>query len=112
MYDQTAELVAELEYDAAVLAVQLINAARRAGIPLIIISGRRSPQRNRDVGGASRSEHLFGRAFDVQVVGWLRDQLPYWWWESLGAYAESLGLRWGGRFRSPDVNHFDLGLIA
>lgn len=112
MFDETPELIATLEYEAQVLAVQLVNAARNAGIPLIVISARRSPQRNRDVGGAARSEHLFGRAFDVQVVGWTREQIPFWWWESLGAYAEYLGLRWGGRFRSPDVNHFDLGLIA
>jgi hypothetical protein len=47
----------------------------------------------------------------VAVVGYTRDQLPYWWWFAVGRWAESnLGLFWGGRVlwqARPDVNHFD-----
>lgn len=35
------------------------------GRPLIIVSGYRSPTTNRSVGGAKRSQHLFGRAADI-----------------------------------------------
>lgn len=112
MTDPTLELINTLEYEVAVAAVQLVNAARGVGVPLIVISGTRSVQRNRDVGGAARSLHLYGRAFDVQVAGLTREQVPTWWWESLGTYAEGLGLRWGGRFLARDVNHFDSGEFA
>lgn len=85
----------------------LVNAARDAGVPLIIISGRRSTAHNERVGGAPASWHLQGLAFDVQVQGYRVADIPEWWWSELGAVGESLGLRWGGRFASPDLNHFD-----
>lgn len=97
-------------------AYSLVVAARDAGIPLVIISGRRTTAANLEVGGAPRSLHLQGMAFDVGVWGFSRDQIPYWWWEQLGLWAEqNLGLTWGGRFLHagrPDVNHFDARLIA
>lgn len=93
-------------------AIVLLNAARLAGVPLIAVSGVRSIERNREVGGASRSQHIDGRAVDVAVAGFTVDEVPLWWWEALGQYGERLGLRWGGRFRRPDLNHFDLGLMV
>lgn len=92
-------------------AYTMIVAARDAGIPLVIISGARSPAINREAGGSERSLHLHGLAFDVAVAGYSRNRIPFWWWEQLGLWAErSLGLFWGGRFAhagAPDVNHFD-----
>lgn len=38
----------------------------RLGRPLIITSAYRSPQHNRNVGGAARSKHMEGIAFDVR----------------------------------------------
>lgn len=35
------------------------------GRPLVIVSGYRCPTHNRNVGGASRSQHLYGRAADL-----------------------------------------------
>lgn len=35
------------------------------GRPLRIVSGYRSPATNRAVGGASRSQHMYGRAADI-----------------------------------------------
>lgn len=37
--------------------------------PIIINSGYRTPQHNRNVGGAKNSQHLYGRAADVVVKG-------------------------------------------
>lgn len=89
----------------------LVYSARKAGIPLIVISGRRSAEGNFEVGGAPNSLHLSGHAFDVGVYGWQRDQLSFAWWKALGDWAEiNLMLYWGGRFEHrgvPDVNHFD-----
>jgi hypothetical protein len=110
VYDPTPELIAELEVETAARAIAIVNAARDAGVPLIVISGTRSQVRNREVGGAPRSQHLAGRAFDVAVVGYSVERVPIWWWDALGRYGEGLGLRWGGRFRPPDLNHFDLGV--
>lgn len=49
----------------AVWHVQLIRSG--LGRPLIISSSFRSPEHNRDVGGASYSRHLYGDAVDVDV---------------------------------------------
>ena len=37
--------------------------------PIIINSGWRGVQLNKEIGGASRSQHLFGRAADIVIVG-------------------------------------------
>ncbi len=109
MYDPTDEKLNSLTPDLQLRAYWMIRIAREAGIPLMIISGRRSPSENLAVGGAAHSRHLQGRAFDVQVAGYTRDEVPDWWWASLGSYAETqLGLRWGGRFSTYDPNHFDI----
>lgn len=93
----------------ALRAYWLVRAAREAGIPLMIISGLRSADVNAQVGGAPNSLHLQGRAFDVQVAGYMVHDLPPSWWAAVGSWAENnLGLRWGGRFSTPDLNHFDL----
>ena len=41
----------------------------RAGTPIIINSGYRSPQLNRKIGGAPNSNHLTGCAVDIRVSG-------------------------------------------
>ena len=109
--DRTDELLEGLAWGTQEQAYRLVSAARAAGIPLVLISGLRSPEGNMDVGGAARSLHLQGRAFDVAVWGYRRDQVPLWWWTALGTWAElQLELFWGGRFLqsgAPDVNHFD-----
>lgn len=112
MVDKTAELIADLHPAIQMHAYTMIVAARQAGVPLIIISGRRTTAQNEAAGGAASSMHLQGLAFDVAVLGYSRDQVPQAWWQALGEWAEQyLGLRWGGRFvhaGKPDVNHFDL----
>lgn len=114
--DHTDELLEGLAGGTQWQAWHLVNDARRAGIPLVIISGRRNYAQNTDVDGASKSLHLQGRAFDVAVWGFRREQIPLWWWMQLGAYAEQqLDLFWGGRFLHggvPDVNHFDSRLLT
>ncbi len=102
-----------LEPETARLAYWLVYAARTAGVPLIITSGRRSPEEQRQLVQQGRSQtyqsrHLSGEAFDVDVAGLGRDQVPRWVWDSLGPYAESMGLDWGGRWRTlVDLGHFE-----
>lgn len=46
--------------------VQVLEAIRALnGRPLRIVSGYRSPEHNKRVGGALRSQHLYGRAADI-----------------------------------------------
>lgn len=109
MYDATQEILEGLDPSIQEAAYQLISIARQSGIPMMLISGRRSLAENRRVGGATASRHLYGRAFDVQVLGFTRNEIDDSWWRAVGEFAERvLGLRWGGRFTPKDVNHFDV----
>ncbi|MBT8169864.1 D-Ala-D-Ala carboxypeptidase family metallohydrolase [Falsiruegeria litorea] len=50
-------------------AMDKLQALRdQLGVPLILNSAGRSPEHNRAVGGAAKSEHLKGRAFDVSMT--------------------------------------------
>lgn len=51
--------------------VQLLEVLRAelGHVPIRITSGYRSPDTNRAAGGASDSEHLTGRAADIDVAG-------------------------------------------
>ena len=46
---------------------KLDRARHYAGIPFVITSGIRSPERNAEVGGAPESAHLTGHAVDIRV---------------------------------------------
>jgi len=51
---------------------------------------------------------LSGLAFDVDVFGFGRDEIPLWWFYQLGALGEQLGFRWGGRWSGlRDYGHFE-----
>ncbi len=50
-------------------ALDKLQALRdRLGMPLIVRSAYRSPEHNRAVGGATRSKHLDGAAFDISMA--------------------------------------------
>lgn len=92
----------------------LVSAVRAAGFPIVITSAARSPQEQAHLVATGRSltlnsRHVDRLAFDVDVEGFNRDDVPQWFWEALGPYAERyLGLRWGGRWRSlRDYGHFE-----
>jgi hypothetical protein len=80
------------------------------GTKIRVVSGYRSPAHNRAVGGASDSNHTYGRAMDGQAY------IPGQGWVDLGTalrhVAGKFGLRsgasfdWGGR---PDTPHVDDG---
>lgn len=98
-YDPTPQHLQGLEPYTRALAIYLVSAARQAGVPLIITSSRRSfsEQIQLVMAGKSRtftSRHLSGKAFDVDVMGWNRDDVPREFWLALGPYAQRLGLKW------------------
>ena len=63
------------------------------GRAVVITSGYRTAAHNTAVGGAKSSQHLLGRAADIQVAGVSV--------EDVAAYAESLMPDWGGVGRYP-----------
>jgi len=96
----------------------LIRNCRAKGIELAIVESYRTHtkqseyfrmgrQYTRSAGG--KSKHQYGLAIDVVP---LRDSVAVWddagLWRKVGVEGEKLGLRWGGRWRSPyDPAHFE-----
>lgn len=116
MNDPTPQQLAGLSPTLQPIAIEIINLFRDAGIPLGIVAlgGRRtSAQQSNLVGkGVSatlNSYHLTGDAFDVDVLGFPRDQIPPQFWNIYGQVVESYGLVWGGRWSQPyDPAHAQL----
>lgn len=84
------------------LARQLQRAREQLDRPFQINSWYRPPNVNSEVGGASRSQHLFGRAADIQVSGLSGRQVAnavFGWWDGgIGIYSNM-----------PSVVHLDTG---
>ena len=59
-----------------------------------------------------RGYHPWGSAFDIKVVKVPAGKTIAWGYATLGAYAPSLGLRWGGTFSGKNVDpyHFELAV--
>jgi hypothetical protein len=93
-------------------ALDMLQAMRtKMGAPFIIHSAYRSPEHNRAVGGAKKSKHMEGLAFDVSMANhdpaafmWLAEQLGF---QGIGTYprsnfihidARSSRARWGDPF--------------
>jgi uncharacterized protein YcbK (DUF882 family) len=73
----------------------------RLGKPLIVRSGYRSPEHNRAVGGAKRSKHMEGTAFDIAMSN--HDPAAF---ETAARKAGFLGF---GFYPPSDFIHIDLG---
>jgi hypothetical protein len=105
MNDPTPAQIATLSPLCQEYAIAIINAFREAGVPLGIVANgaRRNPATQSQLVSAGRSlttqsAHLTGDAFDVDILGLSRDQIPKQFWDIYGQVIESLGLTWGGRF--------------
>jgi len=110
--DPSPVMIRSLQPFLQAYVVAMVDGIRQEGIPLQVISGRRNANVNAEVGGAEKSLHLQGLAFDLAVEGYRRDEIHPYFWQYLGEWWESVGGRWGGRFSAPDVNHFDVGVSA
>lgn len=113
--DPTLAQLRGLTAQTRALAVELINELRDAGWPAVIVAlgARRTQAEQRQLvrTGLSNdlhSPHLRGRAFDLDLYRQKRGDVPQVFWEAAGELGEQLGLRWGGRWRKPDVAHFEV----
>jgi len=111
--DASMRHIQGLSPDIALSAWYLVKIVRDAGFPLQITSSLRSRTEQASLvrAGSSRllaSKHLVGQAFDVDIHGLSREQIPMWFWSELGWLGEYLGFRWGGRWADPwDPGHFE-----
>jgi peptidoglycan L-alanyl-D-glutamate endopeptidase CwlK len=102
------------------LAVEFLARTVEAGIPVMVIDTLRTRAEHQanlaaGVSWTANSKHLTGDAIDVcpyetfSLYG--PDKLR--WdandpvWQQLGVLGESLGMRWGGRWRQKDMGHFE-----
>jgi hypothetical protein len=83
-------------------ALDTLQALRdRLGKPLIVNSGYRSPEHNRAVGGATRSKHMNGTAFDIAMANHDPDAFE--------AAAREVGFLGFGYYPRSGFMHVDLG---
>ena len=114
--DPTVQHLGRLDERIVQRAVLLVNQARGAGAPLYISSSVRTNDEQVLLVKAGlstnlKSKHLYGLAFDVDVIGYGRNLVPYYFWAWLGPRGEALGLTWGGRWKNPyDPGHFELAM--
>lgn len=115
---------AELDPDVRELALLLLKAAEERGIDLFITGtyrtpaeqdalyaqGRTTPGHKVTNARAGWSWHGWRRAFDVAIRDFPGDATPDdvydGPWALVGALGEHLGLEWGGRWKTPDLPHF------
>jgi len=97
---------------------QLIRNCKAKGIELAIVESYRTHAKQAEYFGMGRkytrsaggkSKHQYGLAVDVVPI---IDSVAVWdnltLWKKIGTEGEKLGLRWGGRWRSPfDPAHFE-----
>jgi len=111
--DATLRHIDRLSPDIQDAAFYLVLWVREAGYPLQITSSVRTRTEQASLVSQGRSHtqlsrHLTGQAFDVDVHGYGRDQVPVWFWHAVGQLGEYLGLRWGGRWQGlRDYGHFE-----
>lgn len=108
-------------------AIELLARAVEAGLAVVIVQTRRTPEEHAAnlASGRSRikhSKHLDGLAIDIAPLAIydLHGPDKIQWdasdpaWQKLGAIGEALGLTWGGRFRDEkgepwfDGGHFEM----
>ena len=83
-------------------ALDKLQALRdRLGVPLIVHSAYRSPDYNRQVGGAEHSMHLQGAAFDISMA----NHDP----ENFEAAARAVGFTGFGYYPRQNFIHIDIG---
>ncbi len=111
----------DLSADFRPKAFELLARLTELGIAVMIIDTLRTPAEHqanlaKGVSWTPHSKHLDGDAIDLcPFQTWLIDGADKLQWNAgdpiwvrMGQVGESLGLRWGGRWKTPDLGHFEL----
>lgn len=119
-----SRLLSDLDLDLGAMAERLLHTAKQEGIKLIVTQtyrtaeeqqalydqGRKIPGRIVTNAPPGYSWHEFRRAFDVAIKSFAGDTTPKNLydgpWELIGDLGEEAGLEWGGRWKHPDLPHF------
>jgi len=87
-----------------VLAEHLQGIRDAAGKAIIINSSYRCPDHNKEIGGVSNSQHVLGKAADINIKGWSADKTA--------DFIEGLHNQWknrsGGLGRYNTFTHIDI----
>jgi len=116
MDDPTPAQITTLSDRMQPYAIEIISNLRNIGIPAIIVAqgARRNPTTQqallaKGVSATLKSAHLTGDAFDIDIWGLARGDIPEVFWSFYGQMVESYGLVWGGRWTHPyDPGHCEL----
>lgn len=118
-------LIATLQTPVQPIAISFLQKCEDAGVPCKVVQGTRTFEQQQAIYDQGRtapgsivtkarpgdSYHQYGLAFDVVPLAY--ESLPDWnpsgpAWETIGQIGESMGLKWGGRWTTPDKPHFEL----
>lgn len=121
---KSKNLINSLDENLQPMAIAFLQAAKRAGIDLVITQGYRSKsqqsalyEQGRTTPGAvvtnakpGYSKHNYGVALDVAPLN--KSGNPYWpndteLWDRIGQIGESVGLKWSGHAKFKDLPHFE-----
>lgn len=102
------------------VAMELLARCVEAGLYVAVVDTLRTVKEQEDniakgVSWTLNSKHLTGDAIDIcPYLNWeLHGPDKLQWdadddvWQKIGVIGESLGLRWGGRWKQKDMGHFE-----
>lgn len=102
-------------------ATELLARLSEAGVCVLVVDTLRTPAEHqanlaKGVSWTNHSKHLDGLAIDICPFSeWsLHGPDKLQWnttdpiWQRIGEIGESIGLRWGGRWKQKDMGHFEL----
>jgi len=108
----TAQLIRWRDEAVSAARAKAYNAARKAGLSEAVAQQRRDAAGKASyyrVAPFDSGFHPLGAAFDIRILTVPAGKTADWAYKLLGAYAEKIGLRWGGYFSKPaDPYHFEL----
>lgn len=87
------------------LANELEIIREALGVPLLILSGYRTPKYNKAIGGASKSQHLLAKAADLTT----RKHTPKQLHATIEKLIKEKKLKDGGLGLYPGFVHYDIG---
>lgn len=117
MVDPTLSQILTLDRSLQATALEIINRARtELQLPAVIVKNgaRRTLATQRSLQGLGvtttlNSKHLRGLAFDIDMWGWNRNDVPTWAYDQLAELAKEYGLKWGGDWSTfRDIGHFEV----